>query len=151
MRAVNHRQDAPLGLWLLLLCGLLLVWQPLSVGVTASNVLSSLPLGGLPLAIILAARVGATALGVAAGLAVIGRRPGAIRLTQASLLTTLLVDLLVYATPFFPNNRGPGETPLWVAGSIIYCGGWLLYLNCARRVTEVFGSATHRGDGDAPE
>jgi hypothetical protein len=146
---VNDRARNPtqvrLGGWLLLLCGMLLIWQPLSAGISASTVLNSLPLAGSRLVVILLARVAVAALGVSAGLALMGRRPGAITLTQISLIASLAVDLFIYATPYFPSNRGPGETPLWVAGSITYCGFWLVYLNRSRHVRALFD---RRPDGE---
>jgi hypothetical protein len=143
-RARNPTQMRPGG-WLLLLCGMLLIWQPLSTGISASRVLNSLPLAGSRLVVILLARLAVTALGVSAGLALMGRRPGAITLTQISLIVSLAVDLFIYATPYFPSNRGPGETPWWVAGSITYCGFWLLYLNRSRHVRALFA---RRPDGE---
>lgn len=143
-RARNPSQ-VRLGAWLRLLCGLLLIWQPLSVGISASRALNSLPLAGGRLVVILLARVAVTALGVSAGLALMDRRPGAVTLTQISLVASLAVDLVIYATPYFPSNRGPGETPLWVAGSITYCGFWLVYLNRSRNVRALFG---RRPDGE---
>jgi hypothetical protein len=146
----NGRQNATmpaLGWWLVLLSALLLVGQPLNVGISASSALNSLPLAGVQLAVILLARVAVTALGVSAGLALIGRRPGAIALTKTSLVASAAMDLIVYATPYFPSNRGPGETPLWVTGSIAYCGIWLIYLSRSRRVREVFGPwPDHKGE-----
>ena len=43
--------------WLALLCVLLLVWQPISLGLVASSVLDALPARGAPLAALLSVRV----------------------------------------------------------------------------------------------
>ena len=126
------------GGWLLLLAALLIVWQPLSLGLVASSALAALPLRGLPLALVLLLRVVVTAVGIAAGLALAGRRPGAVELTKVSLVLSSATDVFVYTTPYFPNNRFPGETPYYVAASLIYYGAWMAYLYRSKRVSTTF-------------
>ena len=123
-----------IGGWLLILCLLLLVWQPISVGLAASRSLGVLSASGFPAILILLARLLVTSLGVAAGLALLGRRPGAVALAKVSLLLSAATDLFVYTTPYFPNNRAPGETPLYVLGSLTYYTAWLIYLHRSKRV-----------------
>ncbi len=127
-----------IGGWLLVLCAVLLVWQPISFGLVAAAALDALPVRGLPLAVVLAARLGVTALGIAAGLALAARRPGGVAMAKASLLVSLAMDLFVYATPYFPNDRRPGETPFYVAASLIWYCAWLAYLIGSRRVRATF-------------
>ena len=126
------------GGWLLLLAALLIVWHPLSLGLVASSALEALPLRGLPLALVLLLRVVVTAIGIAAGLALAGRRPGAVGLAKVSLALSAATDVFVYTTPYFPNNRLPGETPYYVAASLIYYGAWLAYLIRSTRVSTTF-------------
>ena len=38
------------------------------------------------------------------------------------------MDLVVYETAIFPNNRMPGDTPFYVAASLAYHLGWIIYL-----------------------
>ena len=123
-----------IGGWLLILCLLLLVWQPISVGLAASRSLGVLSASGFPAILILLARLLVTSIGVAAGLALLGRRPGAVALAKVSLLLSAATDLFVYTTPYFPNNRAPGETPLYVLGSLTYYTAWLIYLHRSKRV-----------------
>lgn len=117
-----------------MLCGLLLVWQPISTGLVASNALDSLAIRGLLVALILLLRVVVTALGVAAGLALLGRRPGGVTLAKVSLFASAATDLFVYLTPYFPNHRPPGQTPLFVLASLTYHGVWIGYLFRSKRV-----------------
>jgi hypothetical protein len=137
---IDHHAAAGTGLgaWLLFLCAVLLVWQPLNTGIAALGVLNSLPLGGTKLALVLVLRLVVTAFGVAAGLALLNRRSAAVAMTRISLIASTATDLIIYATPFFPSNRGPGETPYWVAGSLVFCAAWLLYLNRSKRVHRAF-------------
>ena len=139
MNPVNHSASAsgPRG-WLLLLCLLLLARQPISLGLIASSVLDALPIRGLPLALVLVTRVLVAAFGIAAGLALLGRRSGAVTLAKASLAASAVTDVFVYTTPFFPNNRPPGDTALVVAASLAYYSIWMMYLFRSKRVRARF-------------
>jgi hypothetical protein len=79
------------------------------------------------------------AVGVAAGLALWGRRPAAVVLAKGSLVLSAAMDLFVYATPYAPSNRTPGTTPYFAAASLIFYGGWLAYLIGSKRVRATFG------------
>src|SRR5690349_6090884 len=83
--SANSRAPEGVGGWLLVLCILLLVWQPASFGLTAAGSLDVLELRGLSLALLLALRVLVTAFGIAAGLALMSRRAGAVTFAKASL------------------------------------------------------------------
>ena len=137
---ITRGADAPVGGWLLVLCLLLMVWQPLSVGLTASHALESLVLGGAPLALLIVLRLLVAGMGIAAALAIFNRRPSAVTLARVVLIASAAADLIVYLTPYFPNNRAPGETPVFIAVSLIYSGVWLLYLARSRRVQRTFAS-----------
>ena len=138
MGSSANKIPAPSGVggWLLVLCGLLLVAQPVLLGVAAIDALHALPTRGLPLALLLIARVVATAMGIGAGIAIAGREGPAVPLTRAALTASAVVDVAVYTTPYFPNNRLPGETPLLLAASLTYYGVWMVYLARSRRVRE---------------
>ena len=122
------------GGWLLLLCRLLVVFHPLALAVTASNALGSLSVRGTPVALILILRLVVVGFGMAAGRALQQVQPGAVTLAKAALLASAATDVFVYTTPYFPNNRPPGDTPLYVAATLAYHGAWLLYLARSKRV-----------------
>jgi hypothetical protein len=124
--------------WLLVVCALLLIWQPLSLGLAASTVLDALPMRGLPLALTLALRLLVTALGIAAGLSLLARRAGAVGLATSAILASAGMDLFVYATPYYPSNRLPGDTAWYVAGSLVYHGVLLGYLLRSHRVRNTY-------------
>jgi hypothetical protein len=123
--------------WLLVLAVLLIAWAPLNLASSASRTLAALPRRGLGLAAIVLAQVFAAALGVAAGLALIGRRPGAVRLARVSLGMSAIVDILVYVTPYYPRNRPPGDDTITLWASLAYYTAWLLYLWRSNRVKEM--------------
>jgi hypothetical protein len=124
--------------WLGLLCRVLVLWQPLSLGLVASSALNSLSVRGLPLALVILGRVAVAAFGVAAGLALWRRRPGAVALARTSLLLSAGADVFVYATPYFPNNRPPGDSLLILVGSLVWYAIWLMYLWRSKRVRNTF-------------
>jgi hypothetical protein len=121
-----------------LLCRVLVIWQPLSLGLIASSALNSLSVRGLPLALVILGRLAVAAFGVAAGLALWRQRPGAVTLARASLLLSAAADVFVYATPYFPNNRPPGDSTLILAGSLAWYSLWLMYLWRSKRVRHTF-------------
>ena len=126
------------GGWLLVLCGLLLIWHPVSFALAASSALDALPLRGLPLALVLAGRLLVTALGIGAALALLAVRPGAVTLAVVALAASAAADLFVYTTAYMPSNRLPGDTIWFIAGSLLYHGAWLLYLVRSTRVRHTY-------------
>ncbi|PYR42027.1 MAG: hypothetical protein DMF93_06980 [Acidobacteria bacterium] len=134
----DPRRVSGIGGWLLLLCALLLVWHPLTFALAASSALNALPLRGLPLALTLAVRLLATALGIAAAVALLARQPSAVALALAALGVSAGTDLFVYTTPFFPNNRLPGDTQWFVAASLAYHAAWIGYLLRSTRVRNTY-------------
>ena len=137
MQRVN---DGPGGVggWLLLLSRLLLLGEPINVAVTAPAALTALPIRGTPLALILLLRLAVAALGIAAGLALDGRHHRAVTMAKASLALSAATAVFVYTTPYFPNNRMPGDTPLYIAATLAYYGGWFAYLTWSRRVRNTY-------------
>ena len=121
-----------------MLCGLLLIWQPISTGLVTSSVLDSVAIRGLPAALILILRILVTGFGIGAGLALIGRRPGAVGMAMVSLIASAATDMIVYLTPYFPSHRAPGETPLYVLVSLAYATVWIIYLIRSKRVQRTF-------------
>jgi hypothetical protein len=123
---------------LLLLCRLLVVFHPLALAVTASGALGALSVRGTAVALILIVRLIVVGFGMAAGRALQQVQPGAVTLAKAALLASAATDVFVYTTPYFPNNRPPGDTPLYVAATLAYHGAWLLYLARSKKVRATY-------------
>ncbi len=121
-----HSQSRPA--WPPLLARLMTLYQPIIVGLLTSRTVDSLAIRGREVLVLLLVRVLVTAFGVAAGLALRGHHARAVGLAKVSLLLSGATELFIVLTPSFPNSRGPGETPIWVAGILIYFGGWFAYL-----------------------
>jgi hypothetical protein len=117
---------------------LLLVWQPFSLSLTTAGRLEDLSLRGPGFAVVLVARFFAAALGIAAGLSLLQRRPGAVTIARASLIFSAAVDIFVYATPWYPNNRPPGYATLILVGSLAYYVAWFAYLARSKRVVAIY-------------
>jgi len=135
-------ESPALGGWLLLLSRLLVVGHPLLFASIAPGWIAALPIRGTPLAIVLVARLLVAAAGLAAGIALTRRHPGAVRLAAAALAAAGLLDLFTLTTSYVPNNRAPGDTPFYIAASLAYHGGWMVYLARSRRVRRTFPADT---------
>lgn len=122
----------------MLLCRLLVIFQPLNLAVAAAGALGAIAVRGAPVAAVLVLRLLVVALGVAAGRALQNLQPGAVALAKFAIVASAATDLFVYTTPYFPNNRQPGDTALYVAVSLAIHGAWLTYLFRSRRVRETF-------------
>jgi hypothetical protein len=124
--------------WLLVLCALLLVWQPLNLGLTMAARIDRLSVRGPGLAIMLLAQLLAAGVGIAAGLSLIQLRPGAVGLAKTSLIFSAIVDVAVWGTPYVPDNRPPGEATIVLVASLIYSAVWLAYLVRSKRVRATY-------------
>jgi hypothetical protein len=137
---MSEVQARPSGLggWLLILSRILLVYQPINLAVSAATALDSMPTRGARVLVAIAVRVIGAAVSVAAGLALTNEHPGALTLTRAALVVSAACDVFIYTTPFYPNNRPPGDTPYYVAATLAFHGLWLLYLARSSRVRSMF-------------
>jgi hypothetical protein len=135
----DHRKSG-IGGWLLVLCLLLVVGQPVHLAIGAARMLGALPIRGLPLGVVVFCQLMVTGIGVGAGLALLGRKRAAATFAKSSLLLSAGMDLFVYSTPYVPNNRLPGTTPLFVLASITYYAIWIAYLSRSTRVTNTFAT-----------
>src|SRR5262249_55944671 len=113
------------------LAALLLIWQPLNLAYVMSGLIEELSIRGAGLGVILLARLLAAGLGIAAGLALLQRRPGGVTLAKASLVFSAIVDIVSYATPYVPINRPPGDATIILVASLIYYAAWFTYLTRA--------------------
>jgi hypothetical protein len=103
-----------------------------------SGAVDELSIRGAGLGIILLARLLAAGLGIAAGLALFQLKPGAVTIAKASLVFSAIVDVVVYATPYSPNNRPPGDATVILVASLLYYAIWFAYLVRSKRVYETY-------------
>ncbi len=122
----------------LFLAILLLLWQPFSLAATMSGLIEELSTRGAGLGFLLLLRLLAAGLGIAAGLALIRVAPGALSLAKASLITSAVVDVVAYVSPWSPNNRPPGDATVILIASLMYYGLWYLYLARSKRLRDAY-------------
>jgi len=139
---VNDSAHEPYGIggWLLVLCLWLLVWEPVSSALVASNSLSTLSARGPTLAVALAALTVTTAFGVAAGIALLARRGPAVAMGKAAIILSALLSVVIYTSSYYPSNRMPGDEKFYVAISLTYHSAWLAFLFLSRRVRNTYES-----------
>jgi hypothetical protein len=128
------------GGWLLLLCLLLIIGHPVQLAFRAAGALGALSMRGFGLALVICGQLLVAAIGVGAGLALLGTRRGAASFAKWSLLLSAGMDLVGYLTPLLPNNRPPGSTPLFVTASLGYYAIWIAYLSRSKRVRNTFST-----------
>jgi hypothetical protein len=124
--------------WLRLLCLSLTVWEPVECAVVAAGAFNAVSVRGLPVALVLAARLLGALLCVAAGRALFDRRPLGPSMATAGLVLSASIRIFAYLTPYFPSNRLPGQTPIYVFVTLAYYGAWCVYLRRSSRVAALF-------------
>lgn len=134
-----HDDRERLGTVLAGFCLLLIVWEPLQLALTVSAALPALDVRGAPLGLVILLRVGVVAFGVAAGLALWARRGPALMMARTAIVLSAATDVFVALTHYFPNNRMPGDTPIYLAATLVYWAGWWCYLRFSRRVERLYG------------
>jgi hypothetical protein len=125
------------GGWLQVLCRLLTVWEPILFAIAAAGASNAVSVRGLPVVLMLAARLMTVALCVAAGRALSGARSSGPALAKAAVSLSAAVQVLAYVTPYFPSNRPPGQTPIYVVATLAYYGAWFAYLMRSKRVAAI--------------
>ena len=119
------------GLALAILAVQLMIVEPIGLAFYASSIVPRVFDRGPWATVVLLARLAATALAVAAGVALWHERPGRLRLARLALValaTTIALSLLTAALPI---NRPPGTSLPLAVGLVVYYGAWLLYLRGA--------------------
>jgi hypothetical protein len=124
--------------WLRLLALLMTIVQPLRLAFAMAEALAALPVRGASLALVSIVRLAVAGVGVAAGMAILNHRENAIVLAKWAIALSAAMDVFIYMTSYVPNNRAPGDTPLYIAASLTYHAAWLLYLFRSARVREMF-------------
>jgi hypothetical protein len=132
--------------WLLVLCVLLVAWEPLNLAYTASRLVGRLLVHDALVGVVLAVRLGVAALGIAAGLALWRLQSSGITLAKTFLLLSTAVTIAILGLIPFPSSRPPGTTGPLVAFVLIHNGAWLVYLSRSARVRRTFRQGPETGN-----
>ena len=124
--------------WLLLLCVVLAVVNPAALAVVAAaRVGGSVPPSTLVLTL-LGVRLVVTSVGVAGGMALWHKRPGAVPLAKASLVLSACETVGRLSTRVGLSETPPGlRLPVAVA-VIVFNAAWYFYLERSRRVRATY-------------
>jgi hypothetical protein len=124
--------------WLLLLCGYLMVWQPLKLAVEVTSTLDSLGMRGPAGMAELTAHAAVAAFAVAAGWGLWIGNPNAPVLAGFALAACATVSVQSVYWTWLPDNTMPGDRLPLAALAIAHAAGWMIYLRRSRRVRALF-------------
>ena len=115
-------------IWLLLLCAVLMVWQPLTFAVEVSSSLTTLGMRGMFGAVELAAHGVVAAVSVAAGWALWQASPVGPKLARVAIVAIALAGVQsLYATAL-PSNVFPSDRLPLAVVTVAHSALWLAYL-----------------------
>ena len=137
------RSRPDVGGWLLVLILLLTVWNPASLALHAASTVSNLSMRPTLSLLFLGARLLITGIGVAAGIALSLRRPGAVWLAKAVLILFAIEAVARLSTRVDISSLPPGTRLPVAVFVIIHNGAWYLYLQRSRRVSATYDLESH--------
>ena len=141
-RSYNGR-TMPRG-WLLLLCAVLFVWQPLTFAVEVSSTLPSIGMRGAAGAIELGAHGVVAALSFAAGWALWQTSPAGPMLATIAIAAAAAAGVQSLYWSVLPSNVFPSDRlPLSIFIVATACA-WLLYLRRSKRVRATLSTPLSR-------
>jgi len=120
--------------WLLLLCGVLLVWQPLSFAGEASATFTTLGMRGLRGVVELAAHGAVCAVSVAAGWALWQSSPGGPKLARMAVIAMAVTGVQSLYATVLPTNTFPSDRLPLAVLTVAHSAAWLAYLWRSRRI-----------------
>ena len=123
----------------LLLIFVLTVWNPASLALHASSIVWSIDTRSTLSLAFLLARLVITSIGIAAGIALWLRRPGAPSLAKTALVLFALEAVLRLSSRTDIRSAPPGTRLPLALFIIVHNAGWYLYLQLSDRVRAVYG------------
>jgi len=124
-------------IWLLLLCAVLTIWQPLSFAVEASSSLGTLGMRGAAGAVELVVHGAVAALSAAAGWALWQSSPGGPKLARVAIVAGAIIGVQsLYATAL-PSNVFPSDRLPLAMVTVIHAALWIAYLWRSTRIRAI--------------
>lgn len=123
--------------WLLVLCLVLFVWQPLNFAAGAAAAVPTLGMRGAPGLVELLWHGAVAALSVAAGVAMWKVSPAGPVLARWAVVGITLAGVQSLYWSVLPSNVFPSDRPLLALAMIAHGAAWLLYLHRSRRVRAI--------------
>lgn len=127
----------PLGI--LLLVFILTIWNPANLALQAASAVSDIGARSTLSIVFLAVRLVVTSVGVAAGIALWLRRPGAVWLAKLALALFAVEAVARLSTRVDLGSAPPGTRLPLAIFVLMHNAGWYAYLLISRRVRAVYG------------
>lgn len=138
-RLPAQRSKPHVGGWLVVLILLLTVWNPASLALHAASSVWNLGSRSTLSLLFLGARLAITSVGVAAGIALWLRRPGAVWLAKLALVLFGIEAVVRLSTRVDLSSAPPGTRLPAAIFIVLHNAGWYLYLQISRRVLTTYG------------
>jgi len=136
----------PLGI--LFLVFILAIWNPANLALQAASTVWNIGSQSTLSIVFLATRLIITSVGVAAGLALWLRRPGAVSLAKLSLVLFGIEAVVRLSSRADLGSAPPGTRLPLAAFIVLHNASWYVYLHLSRRVRAVYGlESQSRNDG----
>ena len=123
--------------WLLLLCAVLLGWQPLTFALEAASALETLGMRGVPGLLELAAHGLVAALSFAAGWALWQSSPAGPLLATIAVAAGAITGVQSLYWSVLPSNVFPSDRLPLAALTVAHACGWLMYLRRSKRIRTI--------------
>ena len=123
----------------LFLVFILTIWNPATLALEASSIVWTIGARPTLSLVFLGVRLIITSVGVAAGLALWLRRPGAVSLAKLALVLFAVETVARLSTRVDMGSAPPGTRLPLALFVIIHNGAWYLYLQISRRVRARYG------------
>jgi hypothetical protein len=125
--------------WIFVLVFILTIWNPASLALRAASAVSSLSSPSTLSLAFLVLRIVVAGIGVAAGIALWVRRPGAVWLAKLALVLIAVETSVRMASRTGLSYAPPGTRLPLALGVALHNGAWYLYLQLSRRVRAAYG------------
>jgi hypothetical protein len=127
----------PVGI--LFLIFILTIWNPANLALQAASTLASIETRSTVSIVFLGVRLLITSVGVAAGIALSLRRPGAVWLTKLALALVAIEAIARLSTRVDLGSAPPGTRLPLAIFVIAHNAAWFAYLRLSRRVEAAYG------------
>jgi hypothetical protein len=128
---------------IVLLVFILTIWNPASLALHAASIVWSAGARSTISLVFLAARLIITSVGVAAGMALWLRRPGAVFLAKLSLVLFAVEAVARLSSRTDLGSAPPGTRLPLAVFIIVHNSAWYVYLQRSRAVRAAYGLESH--------
>ena len=128
--------------WILLLCVLLIVWEPTALALRIAALIPTIGSRGPLDILVMVWRVVLMGIGMAAGVALWRRETAGVTLARAFLLLSAATAIVSFETGTELVSLPPIERRAMLTAILIYNAVWYAYLSRSQRVREAYGLGT---------